>query len=88
MNKCKFLVRLVQILVEVKSNFKMTKQIYIIHENDEWVVPLREELRKINAPYKLPDAIPLNNAPMLQPKARRAPKPIKKPPIIVANIIL
>ena len=30
----------------------MNKQIYIIHENDEWVVPLREELKKINAPYK------------------------------------
>ena len=30
----------------------MDKQIYIIHENDEWVVPLREELKKINAPYK------------------------------------
>ena len=42
----------VQILVEVKSDFKMNKQIYIIHENDEWVVPLREELKKINAPYK------------------------------------
>jgi len=42
----------VQILVEVKSDFKMDKQIYIIHENDEWVVPLREELKKINAPYK------------------------------------
>ena len=38
-------MRLVQILVEVKSDFKMTKQIYIIHENDEWVVPLREELK-------------------------------------------
>ena len=30
----------------------MDKQIYVIHENDEWVVPLREELKKINAPYK------------------------------------
>ena len=30
----------------------MDKQIYIIHENDEWVVPLREELNKIKAPYK------------------------------------
>ena len=28
------------------------KQIYIIHENDEWVVPLRKELKKINAPFK------------------------------------
>ena len=23
----------------------MDKQIYIIHENDEWVIPLREELK-------------------------------------------
>ena len=30
----------------------MDKHIYIIHENDEWVVPLREELKKINTPYK------------------------------------
>ena len=30
----------------------MAKQIYIIHENDEWMVPLREELKKINAPFK------------------------------------
>ena len=30
----------------------MDKHIYIIHENDEWVVPLRKELKKINAPYK------------------------------------
>ena len=30
----------------------MDKNIYIIHENDEWVVPLRKELKKINAPYK------------------------------------
>ena len=30
----------------------MDKHIYIIHENDEWVVPLREELKKIHAPYK------------------------------------
>ena len=30
----------------------MIKQVYIIHENDEWVVPLREELKKINAPFK------------------------------------
>ena len=52
MNRCKFLVLPVQILAEVKSDFKMTKQIYIIHENDEWVVPLREELKKINASYK------------------------------------
>ena len=29
----------------------MIKQAYIIHENDEWVVPLREELKKINAPF-------------------------------------
>ena len=31
----------------------MTKQIYIIHENDEWVEPLREELKIINAPFKV-----------------------------------
>ena len=30
----------------------MIKQVYIIHENDEWVVPLRKELKKINAPFK------------------------------------
>ena len=30
----------------------LIKQIYIIHENDEWVVPLRKELKKINAPFK------------------------------------
>ena len=30
----------------------MTKQIYIIHENDERMLPLREELKKIYAPYK------------------------------------
>ena len=30
----------------------MTKKIFIIHENDEWLVPLREELKKINATYK------------------------------------
>ena len=30
----------------------MDKQIYIIHENEEWVLPLRDELKKINAPYK------------------------------------
>jgi len=28
----------------------MDKHIYIIHENDEWIVPLREELKKIKAP--------------------------------------
>ena len=37
-------MRLAQILEEVKLDFKMNKQIYIIHEHDEWVVPLREEL--------------------------------------------
>ena len=42
----------VQILEEVKSDFIMNKQIFIIHENDEWVVPLREELKKINAHTK------------------------------------
>jgi len=29
----------------------MTKNIYVIHENDEWVIPLRESFSKINAPY-------------------------------------
>jgi len=28
------------------------KNIYIIHENDEWLVPLRESFKKINAPFK------------------------------------
>ena len=27
-------------------------KIYIIHENDDWVVPLRESLEKLNAPYE------------------------------------
>ena len=30
----------------------MEKNIYIIHENDEWLVPLRESFKKINAPFK------------------------------------
>ena len=30
----------------------MEKNIYIIHENDEWLAPLRESFKKINAPYK------------------------------------
>ena len=30
----------------------MEKNIYIIHENDEWLIPLRESFRKINAPFK------------------------------------
>ena len=30
----------------------MKNKIYIIHENDEWVVPLRKELNKINAPFE------------------------------------
>ena len=28
------------------------KKIFIIHENDEWVIPLEVELRKINAPFE------------------------------------
>ena len=32
----------------------------------------------------LPDVMPLNRAPILQPKASLAPYPIKKPPIIAA----
>ena len=30
----------------------MIKKIYILHENDEWVEPLRKELRNINAPFE------------------------------------
>jgi len=30
----------------------MTNKIYIIHENDEWVEPLRNELKNINAPFE------------------------------------
>ena len=45
----------------------MAKQIYIIHENDEWVEPLREELKIINAPFKEwhmgRDKIDTSNAP-------------------------
>ena len=28
------------------------KKIFIIHENDEWVLPLEKELIKINAPFE------------------------------------
>ena len=30
----------------------MKNKIYIIHENDEWVEPLRKELNDINAPFE------------------------------------
>ena len=30
----------------------MNNKIYIIHENDEWVEPLRQKLNDINAPFK------------------------------------
>tara|TARA_Y100001970_G_scaffold267732_1_gene358090 strand:- start:438 stop:1358 length:921 start_codon:yes stop_codon:yes gene_type:complete len=30
----------------------VARNIYIIHENDEWLVPLRESFKKINAPFK------------------------------------
>jgi len=30
----------------------MKNKIYIIHENDEWVEPLRKELKEINAPFE------------------------------------
>ena len=30
----------------------MKKKIYIIHENDEWIEPLRKELNNINAPFE------------------------------------
>ena len=28
------------------------KKIYVIHENDEWLIPLTESFKKINAPYE------------------------------------
>ena len=28
------------------------KKIYVIHENDEWLIPLRESFKKINVPYE------------------------------------
>ena len=30
----------------------MTNKIYIIHENDDWVEPLRKELKVINTPFE------------------------------------
>ena len=30
----------------------MKNKIYIIHENDDWVEPLRKELKNINAPFE------------------------------------
>ena len=30
----------------------MEKNIYVIHENDEWLIPLRESFKKIKAPFK------------------------------------
>jgi len=30
----------------------MEKSIYVIHENDDWIIPLRESFNKINAPFK------------------------------------
>ena len=30
----------------------MKNKIYIIHENDEWIEPLRKELKKVNAPFE------------------------------------
>ena len=30
----------------------MKNKIYIIHENDEWIEPLRRELKNINAPFE------------------------------------
>ena len=45
------------------------KKIFIIHENDEWVIPLEAELRKINAPFKTwhmnSTILDLNNPPPL-----------------------
>ena len=31
----------------------MKSKIYIIHENDEWIEPLKKELEEINAPYEI-----------------------------------
>ena len=28
------------------------KKIYVIHENDEWLIPLRKSFKKINAPFE------------------------------------
>ena len=28
------------------------KKIFIIHENDEWIIPLEKELKKLKAPYE------------------------------------
>ena len=28
------------------------KKIYIIHENDEWLIPLEKELKELKAPYE------------------------------------
>ena len=30
----------------------MKNKIYILHENDEWVEPLRKELQAINVPFE------------------------------------
>ena len=30
----------------------MKNKIYSIHENDEWVQPLRKELKNINVPFE------------------------------------
>ena len=30
----------------------MKNKIYIIHENDDWVEPLRKELKNISAPFE------------------------------------
>ena len=30
----------------------MKNKIYVLHENDEWVEPLRKELQTINAPFE------------------------------------
>ena len=28
------------------------KKIYVIHENDEWLIPLRKSFKKIKAPFE------------------------------------
>ena len=33
-------------------NFKQMKKAYIIHENDEWIEPLRIYLRRLQVPFE------------------------------------
>jgi glutathione synthase/RimK-type ligase-like ATP-grasp enzyme len=40
-----------QLNIKERTEFKM-KKIYVIHENEEWVVPLRKAFEKLNLPYE------------------------------------